>query len=173
MPSGAPSIRVLVLYDSRYVLEELARAVGEGVESVAGASPLLRRLDDAVADDLFDADALILGSPNWSGVTGKMKDWLDRVGDVWAEGQLEGKVGAAFTAGASRNAGIEFTLWSLLHWMLAGGMIVVGLPFNETMRETGSYYGATASGSVQAADSEQARTLGRRVAETALRLAAN
>ena len=173
MPSEAPSIRVLVLYDSRYVLEELARAVGEGVDSVAGAAPLLRRLDDAVPDDLFDADALILGSPNWSGVTGKMKDWLDRVGDVWAEGQLEGKVGAAFTAGASRNAGIEFTLWSLLHWMLAGGMIVVGLPFNETMRETGSYYGATASGSVQEADREQARALGRRVAETALRLAAH
>ena len=173
MPSGAASVRVLVLYDSRYVLEELAGAVGEGVESVAGAAPLLRRLDDAVPDDLFSADALILGSPNWSGVTGKMKDWLDRVGDVWAEGQLEGKVGAAFTAGASRNAGIEFTLWSLLHWMLAGGMIVVGLPFNETMRETGSYYGATASGSVQEADREQARALGRRVAETALRLAAD
>lgn len=173
MPSGAASVRVLVLYDSRYVLEELARAVGEGVDSVDRAVALLRRLDDAVPDDLFDADALILGSPNWSGVTGKMKDWLDRVGDVWAEGQLEGKVGAAFTAGASRNAGIEFTLWSLLHWMLAGGMIVVGLPFNETMREAGSYYGATASGSVQEADREQARALGRRVAETALRLTAH
>ncbi len=173
MPSEAPSIRVLVLYDSRYVLEELARAVGEGVDAVDGAVALLRRLDDAVPDDLFDADALILGSPNWSGMTGKMKDWLDRVGDVWAEGQLEGKVGGAFTAGASRNAGIEFTLWSLLHWMLAEGMIVVGLPFNETMRETGSYYGATASGSVQEADREQARALGRRVAETALRLTAH
>ena len=173
MPSDASPVRVLVLYDSRYVLEELARAVGEGVDSVDGAAPLLRRLDDAVPDDLFDADALILGSPNWSGVTGKMKDWLDRAGDVWADGRLRDKVGAAFTAGASRNAGIEFTLWSLLHWMLAGGMIVVGLPFNETMRETGSYYGATAAGSVREADREQARTLGRRVAELALRFAAH
>ena len=112
MPSDASPVRVLVLYDSRYVLEDLARAVGEGVDSVDGAAALLRRLDDAVPDDLFDADALILGSPNWSGVTGKMKDWLDRVGDVWADGQLRDKVGAAFTAGASRNAGIEFTLWS-------------------------------------------------------------
>lgn len=164
-------VSVLILYDSRYVLEELAQAVSDGVASFEGAEPVLRRLEDANPDDLFAADGLILGSPNWSGVTGKMKDWLDRVGDVWSEGQLRNKVGAAFTAGASRNAGIEFTLWSLIHWMLAGGMIIAGLPFNETMRKSGSYYGATASGSVQADDREQARALGRRVAELTARIA--
>lgn len=37
---------------------------------------------------------------------------------------------ALFAAAMSRSgtAGLEFTLWSLLHWMLAHGMVVVGLP---------------------------------------------
>ncbi len=38
------------------------------------------------------------------------------------------------------------------------------------MRRSGSYYGATAHGEVTEDDREQARALGRRVAETALRV---
>ena len=38
------------------------------------------------------------------------------------------------------------------------------------MRESGSYYGATAHGEVRDVDRAQARALGRRVAEVALRL---
>jgi NAD(P)H dehydrogenase (quinone) len=49
-------------------------------------------------------------------------------------------------------------------------MIVVGLPWTDRMRQSGSYYGATAHGEVTDADREQARALGRRVAEVALRL---
>ena len=135
-----------------------------------GATAKLRRIDDAVKEELFAADAVIFGSPNWSGITGKMKQWLDQLGDLWSEGQLVNKIGAAFTAGSSRSAGIEFTLLTLFHWMLAGGMLLCGLPWNERMRSTGSYYGATASGSVEEDDLEQARELGRRVAELATRM---
>ena len=49
-------------------------------------------------------------------------------------------------------------------------MIVVGLPWSDRMRESGSYYGATAHGSVTDVDRAQARALGRRVAELAVRL---
>lgn len=163
-------VLVLVRYDSRGLIEQLAQGIREGIEAVPGATARLRRVDDAVRQDLFDADAIILGSPNWSGMTGKMKLWLDNVGDVWSEGQLVGKIGAAFTAGASRSAGIEFTLLNLFHWMFAGGMLVCGLPFNERMRTSGSYYGVTAAGSVQPDDLEQATTLGKRVAELAARM---
>ena len=55
--------------------------------------------------------------------------------------------------------------------VLGHGMIVVGLPWSERMRESGSYYGATAHGAVTDDDRAQARALGRRVAELALRLA--
>ena len=49
-------------------------------------------------------------------------------------------------------------------------MVFVGLPWSDAMRESGSYYGATAHGEVRDVDRAQARALGRRVAEAALRL---
>ena len=164
--------RILLLFDSRGGLtEQLAEAIGEGVRSVAGAELLDRRIAEADVSELPGCDALILGSPNWSGMTGKLKDWFDYSGDLWETGELAGKPGAAFTAGYSRSGGIEATLLQLIHLLLGHGMIVVGLPWSERMRESGSYYGATAHGAVTDADREQGRALGRRVAELAVRLA--
>jgi NAD(P)H dehydrogenase (quinone) len=162
---------VLLLFDSRGGLtEQLAEAVAEGVRTVDGVELSFRRLDDASFDDLRSCDALILGSPNWSGVTGKLKDWLDHSGDLWETGELAGKVGAAFTAGWSRSGGTEATLLQLLHLLFAHGMLVLGLPWSERMRRSGSYYGATAHGEVTEDDREQARELGRRVAALTRRL---
>jgi len=163
---------VLVLYDSRGGLtEELAQSVAGGVRSIAGAQLSLRRLDDASPDELNQVDAVILGSPNWSGITGKLKAWFDQSGDLWETGELAGKVGAAFAAGWSPSGGLEATLLQLIHLLLAHGMVVVGLPWSERMRVSGSYYGATAVGEVTDNDRAQARDLGRRVAELAARLA--
>ena len=170
MASGSPA-RVLLLFDSRGGLtEQLAEAIAEGVRAVPGAELRYRRLDDADPKELLELDALILGSPNWSGMTGKLKDWMDHSGDLWETGELAGKVGACFTAGWSRSGGIEATLLQLIHLILSHGMVFVGLPWTETMRRSGSYYGATAHGEVTEEDRQQARALGRRVAETALRL---
>ena len=163
-------VRVLVIYDSRGTTQTLAQAVLAGVAEVPGAEPWERPLDEAQQADLLDCDALILGSPNWSGITGKLKDWLDYTGDLWETGELAGKVGGCFTAGWSRSGGTEATLLQLLHLLLAHGMVFVGLPWSDAMRESGSYYGATAHGEVRDVDRAQARALGRRVAEIALRL---
>src|SRR3990170_1083364 len=122
---------VLLLFDSRGGLtEQLAEAIAEGVRSVDGAVLSYRRLDDASPDELRHCDALILGSPNWSGITGKLKDWVDHTGDLWETGDLVGKVGAAFTAGWSRSGGTEATLLQLLHLLFAHGMVVLGLPWS-------------------------------------------
>jgi len=162
---------VLLLFDSRGGLtEQLAEAVAEGVRATPGVTLRHRRLDDASVDELKQSDALILGSPNWSGVTGKLKDWMDHSGDLWETGELEGKIGAAFTAGWSRSGGTEATLLQLLHLLFAHGMLVLGLPWSERMRRSGSYYGATAHGEVTNDDRAQARDLGRRVAELSQRL---
>lgn len=167
------SARVLVLFDSRGGLtEQLAQAVADGVRIVPGAELRYRRVDEADPKELLAIDAVILGSPNWSGMTGKLKSWFDHSGDLWESGELAGKVGACFTAGWSRSAGTEATLLQLLHLLFSHGMLVVGLPWSETMRRSGSYYGATAHGEVTDEDREQARALGRRVAEMTLRLAA-
>ena len=164
-------VKVLIVFDSRGGLtEQLAEAIAEGVRSVPGADLAYRRLDEASQQELKEADALIVGSPNWSGITGKLKDWFDYSGDLWQTGELAGKVGAAFTAGWSRSAGTEATLLQLLHLLLSHGLIIVGLPWSERMRLSGSYYGATAHGEVTQDDRHQARELGRRVAELTQRL---
>lgn len=167
------SVRILLVYDAHGPqLEELAQAIGEGTSQVPGTQLVSTGVSAATRDDLIAADAIILGSPNWSGVSGQMKGWLDSQGDLWEEGKLVGKVGACFTTGRGRHSGLEFTLLSLIHWMLACGMIIVGLPWNHRMAVSGSYYGVTAAGPVQEDDLEQGRALGRRVAEMALRLSA-
>ena len=164
--------RVLLLFDSRGGLtEQLAGAIAEGIRAVAGAELVMRRIHEAEIAELPMCDALIVGSPNWSGMTGKLKEWFDYSGDLWETGELAGKPAAAFTAGYSRSGGIEATLLQLLHLLLSHGMIVVGLPWSDRMRQSGSYYGATAHGAVADADREQGRALGRRVAELAVRLA--
>jgi NAD(P)H dehydrogenase (quinone) len=164
---------ILLLFDSRGGLtEQLAEAIAEGVREVAGVTLSYRRIDEAQQRELTECDALIVGSPNWSGMTGKLKEWFDYSGDLWESGELAGKPGAAFTAGWSRSGGIEATLLQLVHLLLAHGMLFVGLPWSETMRHSGSYYGATAHGDVTDDDRTQARALGRRVAELALRMSA-
>jgi NAD(P)H dehydrogenase (quinone) len=163
--------KVLLLFDSRGGLtQHLADAIAEGVRSVPDAEPSYRSIDEAQQRELLDCDALIVGSPNWSGMTGKLKEWFDYSGDLWESGELAGKPAAAFTAGWSRSGGIEATLLQLIHLLLAHGMIIVGLPWSDTMRRSGSYYGATAHGEITEDDRAQARALGARVATLAARL---
>ena len=161
---------MLVVHDSRTgLVRRLAAAVCEGVRG-AGAEPLDRPLAEADPAELPGCDALILGSPNWTGTTGALKDWFDRSGDLWESGDLAGKPGAAFAAGRSPHGGLETTLQQLMHLLVGHGMVFVGLPWSERMLRSGSWYGATAAGEVREADREQARALGRRVARIALRL---
>jgi NAD(P)H dehydrogenase (quinone) len=162
--------RILLLVDSRGGLTgQLADGVEAGIRA-AGGECLRRTVDEADPAELLAVDGVIVGSPNWSGITGKLKDWWDYSGDLWESGELAGKVGAAFTAGYSRSGGIEATLLQILHLLFAHGMVVIGLPWTDEMRTSGSYYGATAHGEVTAADRRQAEVLGRRVAEAAARL---
>ncbi len=166
-------IHVLILYDRKGpAIEALAQAAAGGVESTGLGKATLKLVDEAHRSDLLDSDALLLGSPNWSGITGTMKLWLDEQGDLWEEGSLAGRPGAAFTSGWGRHSGLEITLLQLIHWMLACGMVIVGLPWSDAMRESGSYYGATAAGgdSPTPKDLAQAKSLGARLASVAAQL---
>ena len=91
---------ILVLYDAKgRTIEAMARAVCEGVEDSGLAVPTPKTIDEASRDHLLEADGLILGSPNWSGISGTFKQWLDDQGDLWEERVLAGRPGAAFTTG--------------------------------------------------------------------------
>ncbi len=164
-------ISILVLYDRKNsAIEDLARAVGVGVELSGAARAVLKRTTEASQADLLSADGLLLGCPNWSGITGSLKSWLDEQGDLWEDGSLAGKPAAAFTSGSGQHSGLEMTLLQIVHWILACGMVVVGLPWGERMRQSGSYYGATAVGEVTNEDLAQAQELGARLAAVAAKL---
>ena len=163
---------VLVLFDAKgRSIEAMAQAVADGIDASGWVMSSLKTIDDATRDDLISADGLALGSPNWSGITGSLKEWLDDQGDLWEELALAGRPGAAFTTGTGRHSGLETTLHQLMHWLLACGMVFVGLPWSERMRMSGSYYGATAAGAVTDDDLAQARELGLRLADYTVRLA--
>jgi NAD(P)H dehydrogenase (quinone) len=162
--------RILILYDSSELVAQLAQFIAEGARSVEGCQVKVQGPRQTKKSDLVEADALIIGTPNWTGIKGSLKLWMDTTGDLWEEGSLAGKVGAAFTASAGRHSGTEFTLLNVLHWFLGNGMLVVGLPWSARMTKSGSYYGATAIGQISKDDIEQARELGRRTAEMGWRL---
>ena len=170
MSEDSETTTVLVIYDSQGLLAELAQSIIEGAESVAGNEVWDRPLDAADKDELVRCDALILGSPNWTGITGRLKHWWDYTGDLWESGELAGKPAAAFSAGWSPSGGLEATLLQLVHLLIGHGMLIVGLPWTSTMNHSGSYYGATAVRRVTDLDREQAHQLGARVSQVARQL---
>jgi NAD(P)H dehydrogenase (quinone) len=145
-------------------LDRLAHAIEEGAAGAPETRVLRHRAHEVTVDQLVEADAIVLGSPNWHGMTADLKQIIDQTGLIWEQGKLVGKVGAAFTSGWSRSGGQEFTLLTLLHTLLAHGMLIVGLPWSKRMVKSGSYYGPTAVGGPTDDDLGQARALGRRVA---------
>ena len=119
-------VSILVLYDRKNsAIENLAQAAAVGVEVSGAAVATLKRTTEASQADLLSADGLLLGCPNWSGITGSLKSWLDDQGDLWEDGSLAGKPAAAFITGSGQHSGLEMTLLQMLHWMLACGMVVV------------------------------------------------
>lgn len=165
-------ITILIAYDERgRAMEPLAEAAAEGAGSTPGAEAIVRAIQHATLDDVLNADGLILGSPNWSGISARIKEWLDTGEDLWEYQMLVGRPFGAFSNARSRAAGNEATLLQLWHPLIANGMIPVGLPWSNVMRfSSSSYYGPVAVGPATVDDLEQARILGRRVAEVARRL---
>jgi NAD(P)H dehydrogenase (quinone) len=160
---------VYVVYDGDPdgPIDRLAHAIGEGAASVPETEVVLHRAHEATVEQMVAADAIVLGSPNWHGMTADLKKVIDQTGLIWEQGKLVGKIGAAFTSGWSRSGGQEITLLTLLHTLLAHGMIIVGLPWSKRMVKSGSYYGPTTVGGPNEDDLGQSRALGRRVARYA------
>lgn len=197
--------KVLVLYYSSYGhLETMAEAIAEGARST-GAEVAVKRVPEtaplevaqaahfkldqkaeiATVEELKNYDAIIVGTGTRFGrMSSQMASFWDQAGGVWMRGELNGKVGAAFTSSATQHGGQETTLFSIITNLLHFGMTIVGLDygFAGQMRNDevtgGAPYGATTiangDGSRQPSETELdgARYLGKRVAETAAKLAA-
>src|SRR5260370_27087773 len=139
-------MKILVVYYSMYghVLQ-LARAVAQGAESVAGVDVMLRRVaefDEVIQktadneylvkirgqqadiplctlDDLREADGVIFGSPTRYGhMTAQMKQLIDSTASLWLKGDMEGKPSGGFTSTSSTHCGSERTLHPLKRTLL-------------------------------------------------------
>ncbi|MFE6797399.1 NAD(P)H-dependent oxidoreductase [Paenibacillus chitinolyticus] len=178
-------MKIFVVYDSESGhTEALARSIAEGAAAHPEAEVLLRHVNEAQISELENVDAIIWGCPGHFGtISSGLKSWIDKLGYMWAKGELIGKVGAAFCTTATVHGGIEMTLWNLITPMLHNGMIIVGLPSNVPENVLyGSYYGVGITCPVEASkdappnlptesDLALGRALGKRVADIAQKLA--
>lgn len=197
--------KVLVLYHSTYGhLETMAQAVAEGARA-AGATVDIKRVPETVPEelarksgykldqaapiatpaDLAEYDAIIVGvGTRFGRMASQMAAFWDQAGGLWAQGALNGKVGAVFTSTATQHGGQETTILSTIVQLMHFGLVVVGLPyaFQGQMRldevTGGTPYGAsTITGGDGARlpsgnELDGARFQGKHVAEIAAKLAA-
>jgi NAD(P)H dehydrogenase (quinone) len=181
---------------------QLARLIARGIEEVPGMRARLRQVppvapvteraqppepDDGAPyvakQDLHDCAGLALGSPTRFGnMAAPLKHFLDSTGAEWASGALAGKPAAVFTSTSTLHGGQESTLLTMALPLLHHGMLLLGIPFTEaaltSTRSGGTPYGAShvsgarGENAISEHERELARALGRRLADTARKLAA-
>lgn len=193
---------ILVLYYSAHgSVREMAQLVARGINqtgavarlrSVPPVAPRTQTAEPPVPDDgapyveladLEQCAGLALGSPTRFGnMAAPLKYFLDTTGALWARGALVGKPAAVFTSTASLHGGQETTLTSMMTPLLHHGMLILGLPYTQaevnTTSSGGTPYGAShwAGPNDDKPLTNEERTLclalGKRLAETAMKLAA-
>ncbi|OJW49621.1 MAG: NAD(P)H:quinone oxidoreductase, type IV [Thiobacillus sp. 65-1059] len=193
---------LVLYYSAGGSVREMAQLVARGVNQVAGAAARLRTVPPLaprtqVAEppvpeegapyvelaDLEQCAGIALGSPTRFGnMAAPLKYFLDTTGALWAKGTLAGKPAAVFTSTASLHGGQETTLTSMMLPLLHHGMLIVGLPYTHPevthTASGGTPYGAShwaGAGDDKPLTGDE-RTLcialGKRLAETAVKLAA-
>jgi NAD(P)H dehydrogenase (quinone) len=178
----------------------LAREICEGIDSVSGAAARLRTVpavstvtaaseDEVPAEgppfatkkDLTECAGIVMGSPTRFGnMAAPLKYFLDGTGSEWIGGALSGKPAGVFTSTSSLHGGQETTLLTMALPLIHHGMLLVGIPYTEAALTTtttgGSPYGASHVSWSRDPDKlsdeecDLAKALGKRVAETALKL---
>ena len=152
-------MQVLVLYHSKGGnTRKLAEAIAKGVESVQGASALMKTTTEVTKDDFLDSAGVIAGSPVYFGVIAAD---LKRVFDefVSTRKKMENKVGAAFATSGDPSGGKETTLISIIQCLLIYGMVIAGDPMDAT-----GHYGVSCVGAPDDKAAANGEKLGRRVA---------
>jgi NAD(P)H dehydrogenase (quinone) len=177
--------------DSVQGAEAVLRQVEDFPESRAalasgehGKLNLERQKDIPVAtlDDLREAQGVVFGTPTrYGNMIAQMKRFIDSTLPLWLRGELEGKPAGVFTSTATTHGGQETTIIASMIPLFHLGMIMVGVPYStpgmlHTEARGGTPYGpSTIAGSDNShvpapEDLSLARALGKRVAETTLKL---
>ena len=193
---------LVLYYSHYGAVREMAHLIARGIAQVPGAAARLRTVPkisavcEAVEKDIPDAGApyveasdlaecagLALGSPTRFGnMAAPLKYFIDSTSSEWLSGVLNRKPAAVFTSTSSMHGGQESTLLSMMLPLLHQGMLIVGLPYTEpellATASGGTPYGAshvagaTSDRPITGEEKKLCMALGRRLAETALKLAA-
>jgi NAD(P)H dehydrogenase (quinone) len=191
---------LVLYYSQGGAVHEMAKLIARGIESVSGVKARLRTVPKVSANcqatepdipasgapyaelkDLEECIGLALGSPTRFGnMAAPMKYFLDGTVSQWLKGTLIGKPAAVFTSTGSMHGGNETTLITMMLPLMHHGMIMVGLPYsNPELSATstgGTPYGASHIGGstddspISQDEHKLCIALGKRLAETALKL---
>lgn len=193
---------LVLYYSQHGAVQQMAQLIARGVEQVQGARARVRTVPKVSAvceatepgipvsgapyvelHDLEECAGLALGSPTRFGnMASAMKYFWDGTGGLWMKHALVGKPAALFTSTGTMHGGQESTLLSMMLPLLHHGMVIVGLPYSETELSTtqsgGTPYGASHVAGlandqpVSEAEKKLCMALGKRLAQTALKLSA-
>ena len=193
---------LVLYYSQHGAVRQMAQLLARGVEQVPGVRARLRTVpkvsvvceatEPGIPDegapyadlrDLEECIGIAVGSPTRFGnMAAAMKYFWDGTGSLWMRHALVGKPAALFTSTGTMHGGQESTLLSMMLPLLHHGMVIVGLPYAEpelfTTQQGGTPYGASHVAGIandqpiSEAEKKLCIALGKRLAQTALKLAA-
>lgn len=153
---------IVIYYSRTGNTKEMAQIIAKAMNE-ADLSTECKPVSDVKAEDVFSYDAIVIGSPTYYGqMAAQIKQLIDDL--VGRHGQLDGKVGAAFTSSANIGGGNETTIMGIIEAMLISGMVVQGDP-------NGDHYGPVSIGKPEKRVVQQCQRRGQRVAELTNKLA--
>ena len=191
---------LVLYYSQGGAVREMAQLIARGIESVSGTTARIRTVPKVSTNceatepeipakgdpyveltDLEECTGLALGSPTRFGnMAAPMKYFLDGTTSLWLKGTLIGKPACVFTSTGSMHGGNETTLITMMLPLMHHGMMMVGLPYSEpelsSTQSGGTPYGASHVGgamddkSITSEEKKLCLALGKRLAETALKL---
>ena len=152
---------IVIYYSRSGNTKEMAQIIAKAMND-AGLKTDCKSVDKVKADDLPGYDAIAMGSPTYYGqMAGPLKQLIDE--SVSRHGDLDGKVGGAFTSAANIGGGNETTIMGIIEGMLIAGMVVQGDP-------QGDHYGPVSIGKPDERVKKQCTRRGQRIAELTKRL---
>lgn len=152
---------IVIYYSRTGNTKEMAQIIAKAMKE-ADLPTECKAVSDVKADDVFSYDAIVIGSPTYYGqMAAPLKQLIDDL--VGRHGQLDGKVGAAFTSSANIGGGNETTIMGIIEAMLISGMVVQGDP-------NGDHYGPVSIGKPDQRVKQQCRRRGKRIAELTKKL---
>jgi NAD(P)H dehydrogenase (quinone) len=89
---------------------------------------------EATLDDMDWADGFVFGTPTRFGLpSAQLKQFIDTLGPLWAQGKLQDKAAAAFTGAGNAHGGQEATLLALHNVFYHWGSIIVPVGYTDKL----------------------------------------